>query len=172
MTEDFSEGPFTKDEVITLLRTLLGSEYDAEEDCYEMSGGYYCESHILTRPNGYSLYRCCARYGSMEDKRRFNRNVVWAGEMSPDHLLPTNNKERTALRKALYMIAFTNSPMTVYVGVRRRSLLKKCGSTSVTVKLMLLWKNTFNYLKVEKYGNQIMRKLWYLLALASARKVT
>ncbi len=33
MTEDFSEGPFTKDEVITLLRTLLGSEYDAEEDC-------------------------------------------------------------------------------------------------------------------------------------------
>ncbi len=112
MTEDFSEGPFTKDEVITLLRTLLGSEYDAEEDCYEcygfncildfyeMSGGYYCESHILTRPNRYSLYRCCARYGSIEDKRRFNRNVVWAGEMSLDHLLPTNNKERAALRKA------------------------------------------------------------------------
>ncbi|WP_196374751.1 hypothetical protein [Vibrio vulnificus] len=88
MTEDFSEGPFTKDEVIA----LLGNEYEAEEYCYEcygfncildfyeMSGGYYCESHILTRPNRYSLYRCCARYGSIEDKRRFNRNVVWAGE--------------------------------------------------------------------------------------------
>lgn len=107
MTDGYSEGPFTKDEVIA----QMGEYYRGEEDCYEwygfnciggfyeMSSGYYRECNCFTAHCVYCLMSCCSLFGSVEDKRKFNRNVVWTGKIELKYLIPTNNKERAALNK-------------------------------------------------------------------------
>lgn len=112
MTEKYSSGPFIKDEVIV----QLGKDDDAEKDCYEwygfncisgfyeMSSGYYCAHNYCSPQCEYCLHLCCVKYGSIEDQRKFNRNVVLAGEIELKYLIPNNKKEKAALNKILRRI--------------------------------------------------------------------
>ncbi|MFA0088029.1 hypothetical protein [Vibrio sp. 10N.261.51.F12] len=107
MTEETNSGPFTKDEVIE----YLGEKYDAKNDCYEwhgfnciqgfyeMSSGYYHHIWMDDPKCDYCLHYCCNEFGSIEDKRKFNLNVVWSGKNELQYLIPTNKKERAALIK-------------------------------------------------------------------------
>ncbi len=96
MKDQEYSGPYTEEEVITMLKHRGGvsiGAYDMYEfycidEYYELSSGYYCHPIAADPICVYCLHYCCLHFGSFEDKKKFNENVIYSKHLSKKYHIP------------------------------------------------------------------------------------